>query len=222
MQPQEERSTRCQLLQMLKTQGSCSTRDMAKAMGITEMAVRRHIQTMQKDGLIRSSLVRQSMGRPAYRYSLTDQADDLFPKNYPQLTLDLLNELEEQPGGSDMIDRLFAGRRKKLEMKFRDRMRNRSLQEKVAELADIQNVGGYMTEWEPDRSEHGAYRLHEYNCPVAQVANRYRQACHCERQLFEHLLGADVERTECLAEGGQRCTYLIRQKNAAVRRSSVQ
>ncbi|WP_276356412.1 helix-turn-helix transcriptional regulator [Cohnella caldifontis] len=212
MQPQEERSTRSQLLQMLKTQGSCSTSDMAKAMGITEMAVRRHIQTMEKDGLIRSTLVRQSMGRPSYRYSLTEQADDLFPKNYPQLTLDLLSELEEQPGGKELIGRMFEGRRDKLGTKYRERMHNLSLQERVAELAEIQNVGGYMTEWLQDPKDPGTYRLYEYNCPVAQVANRYRQACQCERQLFEQLLEADVERTECLADGGPRCTYQIRQK----------
>jgi iron-sulfur cluster biosynthesis transcriptional regulator SufR len=222
MQPQEGRSTRSQLLAMLKTRGNCSTSDMARAMGITEMAIRRHIRTMERDGLIRSTLVRQSMGRPSYRYSLTEQADDLFPKNYPQLTLDLLGELEEQPDGTDRIGRMFEGRRDKLEAKYRERMRSRSLQERVAELADIQNAGGYMAEWHPDPIEPGAYRLHEYNCPIAQVANRYRHACHCERQLFEQLLEADVERTECLADGGQRCTYRIRHKaNDGVVHSSV-
>lgn len=213
MLPQEELSTRSQLLQMLKTQGNCSISDMAKAMGITEMAVRRHIQTLEREGLLRATLVRQAMGRPSYRYALTEQADELFPKNYPQLTLDLLSELEEQPGGAQVIDRLFEGRRDKLETRFLERMKNRSLDERVAELSAIQNAGGYMTEWEPGE-EAGAYTLYEYNCPVAQVANRYRQACRCERQLFERLLDADVERTECLADGGTRCTYAIRREKA--------
>lgn len=210
MQPQEERSTRSQLLKMLKTEGSCSTSEMAKAMSITEMAVRRHLQTMEREGLIQSVLVRQPMGRPSYRYSLTALADERFPKNYPQLTLDLFRELEQQPGGTQMINLMFEGRRDRLEARFRDRMDNRTLEERVAELSAIQNDGGYMASWMPDPDERGAYRLHEYNCPVAQVANRYRQACHCELQLFERLLGAQVERTECLADGDRRCTYAIR------------
>lgn len=212
MLPLEERSTRNQLLLMLKTEGSCSTGDMAKAMGITEMAVRRHIQAMERDGLIDSTLVRQPIGRPSYRYSLTMLADDLFPKKYPQLTLDLFEELERQPGGAEMIDRMFEGRRDKLELKYRDRMKNRTLAERVAELSDIQNDGGYMTRWEADQEEAGGFKLHEYNCPVAQVANQYRQACQCELQLFERLLDADVERTECLADGDRRCTYAIRKR----------
>ena len=215
MQPQEERPTRRMLLQMLKTEGSCSTGDMAKAMGITEMAVRRHIQAMERDGLIQSSLFRQPMGRPCYRFSLTEQADELFPKKYSQLTLDLFEELEQEPNGSSMIDRMFEGRRDKLEARFRDRMDNRSLKERVEALSEIQNDGGYMTSWSADKEEPGVFQLHEYNCPVAQVANKYRQACHCELQLFEKLLGAEVERTECLADGGTRCTYAIRKSDEA-------
>ncbi|WP_212961556.1 helix-turn-helix transcriptional regulator [Cohnella xylanilytica] len=206
--PQEEGTTRRQLLQLLRTEGDRSILELSKALGITEMGVRRHIQTLERDGFIQSSLFRQAMGRPSYRYSLTELADELFPKNYPHLTLDLLAELEEQDGGSEMVDKLFDGRRGKLEAKYRERMTDKSLGERVAELASIQNAGGYMADWElePD----GTYKLYERNCPIAQVANRYRQACRCEERLFRDLLGADVERTECFADGGQRCTYAIR------------
>ncbi len=210
MRPHEERSTRGQLLRMMKTQGSCSTSEMALAMGITEMAVRRHLQALEKDGIIRSTLVRQAMGRPSYRYSLTETADDLFPQNYSQLALDLLGELESQEGGAERIGRMFEGRRDRLEMRYRARMDNLTPEQKIAVLADIQNQGGYMSEWAPDTEEPGVYKLYEYNCPVSQVAKQYRAACQCERQLFERLLGAEVERTECLADGHLRCTYAIR------------
>jgi predicted ArsR family transcriptional regulator len=213
MLPQQENSTRHQLLHLLKTEGNCCISELSKALGITEMAVRRHIQSLERDSLIRSYIVRQAMGRPLYRYSLTEQADDLFPKNYPQLTLDLLTELEEQSGGSEVIDRMFQGRRTKLEARYLDQMTGRPLADRVSELSSIQNSAGYMTEWEPGE-EDGAYRLYEYNCPIAQVAKRYRQACHCEKQLFEQLLDAKVERTECLADGGARCTYVIQSNKA--------
>lgn len=214
MMPQVEGTTRSQLLHLLRTNGDCSIVELSEALGITEMGVRRHIHSLERDGYIRSVIVRQAMGRPSYRYSLTELADDLFPKNYPHLTLDLLAELEELPGGETMVNKLFSGRRGKLEARYRERMANKSLEERVAELASIQNASGYMADWEKD--ENGGYKLHERNCPISQVANRYRQACHCEQELFGVLLGADVERTECLADNGLRCTYAIRQKTAAV------
>ena len=57
--------------------------------------------------------------------------------------------------------------------------------------------------------------IKEHNCPIEQVATKYQHACQCELQLFESLLGdAEVSRTECLAKGGQRCTYSIKNKKA--------
>lgn len=215
--PLEEGSTRSQLLHLLRTQGDCSILELSKALGMTEMGVRRHIHSLEREGLARSSAVRQAMGRPSYRYSLTEQADDLFPKKYPHLALELLAELEELPGGEEMVGQLFSGRRGKLEARYRERMAGKSLEERVSELASIQNAGGYMADWE--RDEDDGYRLHERNCPIAQVANRYRQACHCEQALFSELLDAEVERTECLADGGVRCTYAIRRKASAAAES---
>ncbi|MFD0674209.1 helix-turn-helix transcriptional regulator [Cohnella sp. GCM10027633] len=212
--PKEEGSTRSRLLHLLRTGGSCAVNELAGALGITEMAVRKHLNAMEQDGHISVTAVRQTMGRPIYRYSLTEKADDLFPKNYSQLTLDLLAELEEDADGAAVIDRMFQGRRDKLAARYEERMKERPLEERVRELAVIQNGGGYMATWERTEDD-GGYALHEYNCPIAHIADRFRQACHCEKQLFAQLLDADVERTECLAEGGGRCTYAIKPRHEA-------
>lgn len=203
-----ETSTRKVILSMLKTQGTLSVQDIAKQLGITEMAVRRHIHSMEKDNLLEAKLVRQAMGRPTSMYTLSPQADELFPKKYMQLTLDLLDELLEDQGQAQ-IERLFEGRQDKLEARYQSRMQAKSLGDRVAELAHIQNENGYMVEW----SELGedAYQLSEHNCPIAQVANTFQQACQCELALFRNLLDANVERTECLAKGANKCVYIIRQ-----------
>jgi predicted ArsR family transcriptional regulator len=204
---ENDTSTRKVLLTLMKTKGSLSVNEMAKELGITEMAIRRHLNTLERDGLIETKLVRQAMGRPLHLYSLTLLADDLFPKNYHQLTLELLDELE--PGeNNNPAGRLFEGRKQKLLKKYKGRMEGKSLVDRVAELADIQNNNGYMARWET--AETGHYVLTEYNCPIAQVAKQYNEACHCELSLFQNLLGAEVERTECLTKGGNKCTYLIK------------
>jgi len=207
----DEGSTRSRLLHLLRTRSSCTVSELSGELSLTEMAVRRHLHAMEKNGEVSVTAVRQSMGRPLYRYSLTAQADEWFPKNYAQLTLDLLSELEEETEGTAVIDRMFEGRRDKLAERYEDRMRHKPLEERVRELALIQNGGGYMASWERTDDDE-AYALHEYNCPIAHVAGQFRQACHCEQQLFVRLLDADVERTECLADGGSRCTYAIKPK----------
>ncbi|WP_258881638.1 metalloregulator ArsR/SmtB family transcription factor [Paenibacillus sp. sptzw28] len=199
-------STRQTVLMLLKTSGKMNAGDLAKRLQITEMAVRRHLSTLERDGLIRPTVVRQAMGRPTHMFSLTEQAEHLFPKNYHVLALDLLEELEDNPETAALVDRLFEGRKRKLIERYASRMEGKSLEDKVLELAAIQNDGGYMVQLENDDD---SFILHEYNCPISRVAGRYQQACHCELALFRQLLGAEVERTECLAKGGGKCSYRI-------------
>ncbi|MBA2943916.1 transcriptional regulator [Paenibacillus sp. CGMCC 1.16610] len=204
-----ETSTRKVILSMLKTGGPLSVQEMSKQLGITEMAVRRHIHSMEKDDLLETKLVRQAMGRPTNVYTLAPKADELFPKKYMQLTLDLLDELLEDQG-HEKIERLFEGRQDKLESRYQPRMVDKNLEERVAELAHIQNENGYMVDWA--QTDADAYTFSEHNCPISQVANTFGQACQCELALFRNLLDANVERTECLAKGANKCVYIISKK----------
>ncbi len=206
MDLEHESSTKKTILTMLKTSGPLSVSEMARSLGVTEMAVRRHLQTLERDALIDSFLVRQPMGRPTHSYRLTEAADSLFPKNYNVLALDLLVELSEDEG-EEKIDRLFEKRRDKLLNKYAKSLEGKPLEDKVALLADIQNANGYMVDWK--QGTEGQFILQEFNCPIAQVARQFNQACRCELELFERLLETEVEQTECMAKGGGKCVYVI-------------
>lgn len=194
---------------MLRTKGPLTVNDMSRQLGITEMAVRRHLNTLERDGLLETRLVRQAMGRPSHTYSLTVAADDLFPKKYQHLTLDLLEELVAMSGEAQ-VEQLFERRKDRLIGKYIGHVEGRTLPERVRALADIQHANGYMVDWE--EAQDGVFQLREHNCPIAQVANQYQHACACELAMFRALLDADVERTECLAKGGSRCAYTIQSK----------
>ncbi|MFL0557239.1 helix-turn-helix transcriptional regulator [Paenibacillus barengoltzii] len=209
MNTKKDLSTRERILHLMKTAGPLSAKELTTELQITEMAVRRHLGTMERDGLIESKMVRQTAGRPTAVYGLTELAEGLFPKRYHSLTLDLLDELAEE-SGEVMVDRLFDRRKEKLSRKYMAEMQGKSLTEKVRTLSEIQNDNGYMTELQ--ETDGGEYVLMEHNCPISQIANRYNHACDCELKLFESLLDADVERTECLAQQGRKCVYVIRQR----------
>ncbi|EOS57943.1 helix-turn-helix transcriptional regulator [Paenibacillus barengoltzii] len=209
MNTKKDLSTRERILHLMKTAGPLSAKELTTELQITEMAVRRHLGTMERDGLIESKMVRQTAGRPTAVYGLTELAEGLFPKRYHSLTLDLLDELAEE-GGEVMVDRLFDRRKEKLSRRYMAEMQGKSLTEKVRTLSEIQNDNGYMTELQ--ETDGGEYVLMEHNCPISQIANRYNHACDCELKLFESLLDADVDRTECLAQQGRKCVYVIRQR----------
>jgi len=200
-------STREQILMMLKRNGSLTVSEIAIDLGITEMAVRRHLNTLERDELIRSSLVRQAMGRPTNLYSLTDKAENQFPKAYLNLALDLLESVFEKEG-REQIKELFKRREERLRKQYKNRLQdNSSLAEKVNLLVNIQNEKGYMAELE-EKAE--GYLIKEYNCPISEVAKYFNEACEGERTLFHNLLDSGVESLQCMARGDHSCVYLIK------------
>jgi predicted ArsR family transcriptional regulator len=74
-------STRQQILEMLKKNDTMSAKEIAAKLKITDIAVRRHLLTLEKDHLVQTKLVRQSMGRPYHVYMLTEMSEQVFPKN---------------------------------------------------------------------------------------------------------------------------------------------
>lgn len=215
---QESGSTRRMIMTLLKMRGPLTISALAEELGITEMGVRRHVLQLEQESLAKTRVVRQAMGRPIHVYSLTERAEDHFPKSYHNLALELLRELDHGSGG-EAVNQLFEGRRKRMLAQYGKVMQGRDLEQRVAELSSIQNAGGYMAEW--SKEEDGSYILREYNCPIRQVAAEYRKACECEQHLFEELLDAKVVRSECMAEGGQCCRYAItpdsREKTSEIR-----
>jgi len=202
-------STREKIMYMLKTNGEMSAKKITEELGITEMAVRRHLSVLERDQLIQSFTIRLPMGRPAAVYQLTEKADDFFPKKYHTVALELLSELAGESGES-YVNHLFDLRRESLEKRFKVELSGQELEDKVASLAELQSNNGYMATWK--KYSPNEYELIEYNCPIYQLANKYNHACNCELRLFESLLGAKVTRTECLANSGKKCVYRIKEK----------
>jgi predicted ArsR family transcriptional regulator len=138
---------------------------------------------------------------------LSQEADELFPRNYSNLTLDFLRDIKEMDG-LGKIDALFRRRENRLEETYSRKMQG-DLKQRVATLAELQNEKGYMVEWGQDQAT-GHYYITEYNCPIAQVAREFNQACSCELSLFRRVLKADVEQTSCMAKGGDKCLFQIK------------
>ncbi len=199
-------STRQEILTMLKKQGPLTVSDMSKILEITEMAVRRHLNTLERDNYIETYLVRQAMGRPTNMYQLSTEAEKLFPRHYSDLTIDFLKDLEAIEG-NEKISQLFHRRKERLSKELGNKLQDKSFDEKVSALADIQNHRGYMVELK--KTGEGNYVFKEYNCPISQVAKEYSVACECELKLFQEILDADVQRTECYAFGESHCQFVI-------------
>lgn len=147
------------------------------------------------------------MGRPTRVYSLSEAADDLFPKKYGAFTLEMLDFLAQED--ELLIERFFAARAQRLIDRFGPAVTDgASLKDRVARLTDIQLSNGYLANWDNGSGE--VFTLREFNCPVHQVSRKYPHACRHELSFFKTVLGTEnIERVECIAEGGTCCRYAI-------------
>jgi len=212
-------TTRKQIVTMLRRLGALNANDIAKQLGISDIAVRRHLNNLERDRIVRADTVRQAMGRPTFVYSLTEDAEELFPKHYADITLEFLNDVQELQG-PQAIDALFERREGRLEQKYKERLGDvpaspdgDALAARVGELAAIQEERGYMADWSKVDAGGGAkYVITEHNCPIHAIAHNFNQACSSELSLFRKVLKAEVEQVECKAKGGQRCVYEVKPK----------
>ena len=75
-----------QVVELLR-RGEATVNELAEALSLTDNAVRSHLSTLERDGLVRQSGKRTATRKPEALYSLTPEAGQLFPKAYDLLLI---------------------------------------------------------------------------------------------------------------------------------------
>src|SRR5436190_20602617 len=86
-------STRGRIVTLLR--GTTKTvNDLAEELELTDNAVRTHLLSLERDGIIKQSGIQRGTRKPHFAYELTDEAEHLFPKAYDALHNQLITELK--------------------------------------------------------------------------------------------------------------------------------
>ncbi len=204
-------SLRRDLLLRLRLDGPSSPDQLAERIGASRTGVLQQLRALEAAHLVSRQTVRHGVGRPRHLYDVTADAQDLFPSNYDGLAAGLLAAIESV-GGDDLLDQVFAARRRQLGDRVRGQMAERvapeaPLLDRVRELAVIQGDQGYLADATlgPD----GTIRLREHNCAIYHIAAGSPAACQAELELFSEILDADVVREQHIASGDRCCSYKI-------------
>jgi predicted ArsR family transcriptional regulator len=198
--------TKQRILTLLKINGGLTTSNLGDMLDISATAVRRHLNTLEAQGLITHRTEQRGMGRPSFVYELTAGASQVFPQSYATFATNILEDLIELEG-TEKLDEIFSQRQEKRRQRLVAQMSGDSLSERVASLARILEAEGRMTTWE--QLSDTKFLLREHNCPILRVAERFEQPCDCEISLFRELLQADIERIAHIPDGDIACVYEI-------------
>jgi predicted ArsR family transcriptional regulator len=144
--------TRLAILEIIKHRGQATVDDIVdelqqRSTAITPVTVRHHLKLLLEEGLITAPDMRRraTPGRPRYIYALTSKARDLFPNNYENLTLHLLDTLRHHVP-ADGVNVIFEG--------VADRMAAAfdcdpcTFEERLDRAVAYLNANGYDARWE--------------------------------------------------------------------------
>ena len=186
--------------------------ELAKVMKVSRMAVHKHLVLLQNRGLVESIENRGHVGRPRMVYQLTSQSKTVFPKSYSAIATHALDFIERNMG-KEGIEKVLRERQTELFDQYYKRLKDLDFDKQVKELARIRDEEGYIAESkkESKRSGGGKHVLLEYNCPIIHIAEKHWEACSTETELFEKLLGANIETTHRAAKGDLICKFVIKE-----------
>ncbi len=199
------------LLELLKRLGPSTAAVLAKQLGLTVVAVRQHLQALEKLGLVaQEKQPPRGRGRPSVHWSLTALAAEIFPDRHAELTVDLI-EAAREAFGADGLKRLIEVRAREQTASYARLVPDEAapLKQRLEALAVQRSAEGYMAE--ALEQDDGSLLLVEHHCPICEAAKSCTGLCSAELDVFRSTLGQKVrvERVQHLLAGGDRCTYRV-------------
>ncbi len=199
------RSTRMEVLELLRRKGPSSAETIAGDLGVTPNAVRQHLTNLERDAFVISHPERGARGRPALLFSLTERADSVFPKRYGQLASMVLQEVQDM-GGEDALDEIFARVAQRHATGIEKELQGLDFDQKMARV--VAWIGRAGTLAEQTETEEGV-KVTIHNCPFRNTALKFPQVCTITPQLISRLTGAAVSQSDSIHRRDPYCSFVV-------------
>ncbi|MCY7372085.1 MAG: transcriptional regulator [Spirochaetaceae bacterium] len=201
--------TRDRVARTILENGPTTAAVLAGGLGLTQAAVRRHLDALLADGLIEERVPRASVtrgrGRPARLFVVTDTGRDTFDQAYDDLAASALDFLAEQ-GGREAVAAFARQRVAELEARYRPVVDGAPEASRTQALAQALSGDGYAATTQMAGT---GEQLCQHHCPVAHVAEKFPELCEAETEVFARLLGTHVQRLATIAHGDGVCTTYV-------------
>jgi predicted ArsR family transcriptional regulator len=200
--------TRRELLQIIKRRGSLSVDEAMDALGMARTTVRDHLLQLREKGLLNRTVEREGRGRPSHRYQMSRRAKMLFPSRDGELMGQLLQYLRDH-GAADLVEAFFEeywdARTRAVKQRLHGEASN-ELDDQLEVLRAILEEEGFMPEID---CEGERITVRECNCPFPESVKQTKIPCRLERQFFETIFEAELDRVSYIPEGHSACTYAV-------------
>lgn len=196
-------STRGRVVGLLRGKSGTVT-ELSEALGLTDNAVRAHLLSLERDGLVRQSGVQRGARKPHFAYELTDEAERLFPKAYDALLNQLITTLKGRLPPSAIEDVLREVGRS-LAARHTSDGGSADLESRLRNAVEILKAIGGTASLE---SEDGKFVIRSGGCPLAAAVVEHPEVCELAEALVAEVVGLPV-RESCQRGESPRCRFEI-------------
>ena len=194
-------STRGQIVMLLHREGR-TVDELAQMLNLTDNAIRAHLATLERDGIIQQRGMRRSGSKPAVIYELAAGAEQLFPKAYGAVLHQLLGVLSERMSTQELEAALReAGRR----IAAKWNIPEGDLRTRLEAAVEVLNKLGGLAELE---SCDGHYCIRGYSCPLAAAVPGHPEVCRFAETLLTELVGVPLQE-QCERGEPMRCRFTV-------------
>jgi predicted ArsR family transcriptional regulator len=199
-------STRGRIVTLMR--GTMKTvNELAEELGLTDNAVRAHLLSLERDGLIRQSGIQRGTRKPHFAYELTDEADKLFPKAYDAILTQLITVLKGQLTPPE-LERALREVGSSLARSQTGGTQDDDLESRLNHaLTALEAIGGTA------RIEKDGRKcvISSDGCPLATVVSEHPEVCRLAETLMSEIIGEKVQE-RCDREGSPRCRFEVMTK----------
>jgi predicted ArsR family transcriptional regulator len=224
--------SRAAIVEHLHRSGPQPASAFAQKLGVSEVAVRRHLGVLVADGLVQEVAQRASGGRPAACFDLTDRAQRLFPQSYDRFANEVLAFLTAEHGREGLLSFLRWRVDREVDA-LADTVTGSTVAERVERLAAALSAAGFSADVRTDVGDQAAtgdgvgieqaprdalaerslpqLQLVQHHCVIEDVAREHPEICNYEAAAFSRALGTDVtlSRTTTIAAGAPACVCTV-------------
>jgi predicted ArsR family transcriptional regulator len=192
----------------LLRRGASTVEELAAELGVTDNAVRTHLQLLEREGVVSATGSRQGpgAGKPAVTYDIAASAEPSLSSAYAPVLAALLQTLSERTSPEQLEELLReVGRRL-----GPSTPKQGSLDARVRAAATLLSSLG--AEIDIERTPDGLL-LRGYACPLASVVRSQPNACHAVEELVAGVVGVPV-RERCDRTSAPRCRFEVLRPSA--------
>lgn len=201
------RTTRGRIILLLREQ-SRTVAELAEELDLTGNAVRAHLGTLERDGLVHQKGERAAHRKPHFSYELTAEADELFTKAYGPILNQLVTVLKERSGTGEAEAVLREVGRRFAQQHATDD--GAEFEERLAQaVSSLGNLGSQATVTQED----GKVVIRSGGCPFSAAAGDHAEICKMLETFLVEIIGAPVQQA-CQREPSPQCCFEIQPPTA--------